>query len=250
MTLFFFLLSYAAPQIAAIGEVAKFAADLARRVADPVRDLDVAHLHLHPTLDDHVDDVDHAEGTATQGPEDGHGGDGPEDEFQVEVFAHVGAVVRFAHGHGQDGVGHHPDDHHVRAHGSIVVLLLLGFADSFLGDLQAISKIAQRFVIARVDVELLRGHLQLNRVALTRHRGTKINVNDVVAFCAPGDIMSVAERIDLQGTDVRRKEGKVLCRGGEHMPGVEIKKGHQEVEAHGRAGGDDQVREDVVADGE
>lgn len=196
-----------------------------------------------------MDDVNHAKGSAAQGPEDGHGGDGPENEFQVEILAYVGAAVRFAHGHGQDGVGDHPDDHHVRADCSIVVFLLLGLADAFLGDLQPISKVAQGFVIARVDVELLRGHLQFDRVAFTRHRGTEINVDDVVAFRAPRDIVRVAEGVDLQGANVRGEESEVLRRGGEHMPWIEVKKGHQEVEAHGRAGGDDQVREDVVADG-
>lgn len=197
-----------------------------------------------------MDDVDYAKGAATQGPEDGHGGDGPKNEFQVEVLAHVGTVVCFAHGHGQDGVGDHPDDYHVRPHGSIVVFLLLGFANSFLGHLQAIAEVTQGFVITRVDVELLRGHLQLDRIALTGHRGTEINMDNIIAFRAPGDIMSVAKGVDLQSADVRGKESEVLRRGGEHMPGVEIKKGHQEVEAHGRAGGDDQVREDVIADGE
>ena len=157
-----------------------------------------------------MDDVDHPKGTAAQGPEDGNGGDGPENEFQVEVLAHVGAIVRFAHGHGQDGVGDHPDDHHVRAHGSIVVFLLLGLTDTFLRDLQAISEVAQGFVITRVDVELLRGHVQFDRVALTRHRGTKINVDDIVSFRAPGDIVGVAESVDLQGTNVRGEESEVL----------------------------------------
>lgn len=102
-----------------------------------------------------MNDVDHAKGTAAQGPEDSHGGDGPENKFQIEILAHMGAVVRFAHGHGEDGVGDHPDNDHICAHGSIVVFLLLGFADAFLGDLQPISEVPQGFVIPRVDVELL-----------------------------------------------------------------------------------------------
>ena len=33
------------------------------------------------------------------------------------------------------------------------------------------------------------------------------------------------------------------------MPGVQIHEGHEEVEADGGSGGDDEVGEDVVADG-
>ena len=31
------------------------------------------------------------------------------------------------------------------------------------------------------------------------------------------------------------------------MPGIEVEEGHQEVQSHGRAGGDDEIGEDVVA---
>lgn len=34
------------------------------------------------------------------------------------------------------------------------------------------------------------------------------------------------------------------------MPGVEIEEGHEEVQADGRGGGDDEIGEDVVADGD
>lgn len=57
-------------------------------------------------------------------------------------------------------------------------------------------------------------------------------MDDVVAFRAPGDIVSVAKGVDLQGADVRGEKSEILRGGGEHVPGVEIKKGHQEVEAH------------------
>lgn len=74
-------------------------------------------------------------------------------------------------------------------------------------------------------------------------------MNNIVAFRTPGDIVSVAKGVDLQGADVRGEESEVLSRRGEHVPRVEVKKRHQEVEAYGRTCGDDQVREDVVPNG-
>ena len=72
-------------------------------------------------------------------------------------------------------------------------------------------------------------------------------MDDVVAFGAPRDIVGVAEGVDLQGADVGGEEGEVLCGRGEHVPGVEIEEGHEEVEADGGGGGDDEVGEDIVA---
>jgi len=61
--------------------------------------------------------------------------------------------------------------------------------------------------------------------------------------------VSVAEGINLECADIRGEEGKVLGCGGEHMPWIKVEEGHEEVETHGRARGDDKVGEDVVADG-
>ena len=73
-------------------------------------------------------------------------------------------------------------------------------------------------------------------------------MDDIVALGAPGDVVGVAEGVDLQGADVRGQEGEVLGGRGEHVPGVEVEEGHEEVEADGGAGRDDEVGEDVVAD--
>ena len=44
--------------------------------------------------------------------------------------------------------------------------------------------------------------------------------------------MGVAEGVDLQGADVGGEEGEVLRAGGEHVPGVEVEEGHEEVQAY------------------
>lgn len=72
-------------------------------------------------------------------------------------------------------------------------------------------------------------------------------MDDVVAFGAPGDVVGVAEGVDLQRADVRGEEGEVLRGRGEHVPGIEVEEGHEEVEADGGGGGDDEVGEEVVA---
>lgn len=142
----------------AVCEIAKLATNLTTRITDPIRNLDVPSPHLHPALDNHMDDVNHTKSRTAQSAENRHGGNRPEDEFEVEVVTYAGGVVGFAHGHGQDGVGNHPDYDHVGAYGAVVVFLLLGFADAFLGDFEPVTEVSQGFVVAGVDIELFRRH--------------------------------------------------------------------------------------------
>ena len=72
-------------------------------------------------------------------------------------------------------------------------------------------------------------------------------MDDVVALGAPGDVVRVAEGVHLQRADVRRQQGEVLRRRGEHVPRVQVQERHEEVQPQRRARGYDQVREDVVA---
>ena len=195
-------------------------------------------------------DVDDAEGAAAERAEEGQAGDAPEQELEVEVAGDGRAVVGLANGHGEHGVGDHPGDDHVSAHGAVVVLLLLGLADAGGGDLEPVAEVAQGLVVAGVDVELLGGHLERDSVAGLADRGAEVGVDDVVALGAPGDVVGVAEGVHLQGADVGGQQGEVLRRGGEHVPGVEVQEGHEEVEADGGGGTDDQVCEDVVAEHE
>ena len=58
-------------------------------------------------------------------------------------------------------------------------------------------------------------------------------MDNVVAFCAPGDVVSVAESVDLKSANVGWEKSEVLCRGGKHMPWVEVEEGHKEVEPDG-----------------
>lgn len=94
---------------------------------------------------------------------------------------------------------------------------------------------------------MLRGHFELDGVAFAGDGGAEVGVDDVVAFGAPGDVVGVAEGVDLEGADVGGEEGEVLGRGGEHVPGVEVEEGHEEVETQRGACRDDEVGEDVVA---
>lgn len=180
-----------------------------------------------------MDDVDDPERATAQGTEDGHRGDGPEDELEVEVVRDVRAAVRLADCHGEDGVGDHPRDDHVGAHGAVVVFLLLVLADAVRVDLEPVPQVAQRPVVPGVDVELLAWHLQLHGIALAGHRGPEVDVDDVVAFSTPCDVVGVAEGVDLQGADVRGEKSKILGGRGEHVPGVQVEERHEEIEAYG-----------------
>ena len=75
-------------------------------------------------------------------------------------------------------------------------------------------------------------------------------MDDVVALGTPSDVVGVAESVDLERADVGWQERKVLCGRGEHVPGIEVEERHEEVEANGRAGRDNKIREDVVTQGE
>lgn len=139
-----------------------------------------------------------------------HGGHAPQDELEVEVTRDVRAAVGLGDGHGQHGVGDHPRDDHVRAHGAIVVLLLLELGDTRGGDLEAVAEIAEGFVVAGVDVQLLGGHVEFDELVAFGAGGAEVGVDDVVALGAPGDVVGVAEGVDLQGADVGGEEGEVL----------------------------------------
>ena len=155
-------------------------------------------------------DVNDAKGATTQRPEDGHGSHGPQDEFQVEIIRHMGTAIGFTDGHGEHGVRDHPGHYHVRADGFIVIFLLLGLADALLADFEPIAEIAQGLVVAAVDVELFARHFQFDGVAFSGDGGAEVDVDDVVAFGAPGDVVGVAEGVHLEGADVGGEEGEVL----------------------------------------
>lgn len=209
-------LSKTTPQTArgepARAQEAELGTDFTPRIRNPIGNPHFPHAHAHPPLGDHVHDVDDAERGAAERAEDGHGRDGPQNELEVKVVRDVGAAVGLANGHGEDGVGDHPRNDHVGAHGAVVVLLLLSLRDAVGFDLEAVPQVAQGFVVAAVDIELLRGHLELDGVALAGDGGAEVDMDDVVTFGAPGDVVRVAEGVDLQSADVRREEGKILRR--------------------------------------
>lgn len=80
---------------------------------------------------------------------------GPEDEFEVKVIADFFVAVNFRDAHGEDSVAGHPDDHDICSHGAVVIFLELGFCDCGRGDFYSVAEVAECFVIAGVNVELL-----------------------------------------------------------------------------------------------
>ena len=147
--------------------------------------------------------VDNAEGTTAHCSKQRQASHAPQDEFEVKVVRDVRAVIGFTDCHGEYSIRNHPYHNHVCTDSAIVVLLLSGFADAVLGDLESVPEIAQGFVVAGVDVQLLAGHFQLDGVAFAAHSRAEIDVDDIVTFGTPADIVRVAEGIHLQCADVR-----------------------------------------------
>ena len=195
---------------AAPREVAEFTRHLAPGTADPIRNIHLGKPHLHPPLGNHMDDVDDPKSTATQGTEDCHRSYRPEDKLQVEILADVRAIVGLADSHGENGVGDHPRDNHVGSHGSVVILLLLSFRHATLRHFESVTEITQCLIVARVDIELLARHFKLDGVVLARDSGSEIDVDDIVAFSTPGDVVGVAECVHLEGADIRWEKGEIL----------------------------------------
>lgn len=194
--------------------------------------------------------IQHAKRPTATRPEKRDGSNAPQDELEVEITRDMRTAVRLGDRHGEHGVGDHPRDDHIRAHGAVIVFLLLELREGRGGDVEAVAEVAEGFVVAGVDVELFGGHVEFDELVAGGAGGAEVGVDDVVAFGAPGDVVGVAEGVDLEGADVGGEEGEVLGRGGEHVPGVEVEEGHEEVEADGGGGGDDQVGEHVVAERE
>ena len=113
-----------------------------------------------------MDNIDDPKSTAPQSTEDGDPSNRPQDELEIEIVADVFFVVGLADGHGEDSVGDHPRYDHVGSDGGVVIFLLLGFRHAVLGHFKAVAEIAESFVVARVDVELLTRHLQFDCVVL------------------------------------------------------------------------------------
>ena len=183
-------------------DTTQLGANLRGATTEPGWHLNPSRVDLKLAINNSMDEVEHAEGGRAEGAEQSHGGDSPQDELKIEVVANIGTAVSLADGHGKDRVGDHPHSHHVGADGAVIVLLHLSLAEIFLGHVETVTKIPQRFVISRVDVKLLRGHLELDDVALAGHGRPEIGVYDVVAFGAPRDVVCVAEGVNLQGADV------------------------------------------------
>ena len=70
----------------------------------------------------------------------------------------------------------------------------------------------------------------------------------VVAFGAPGDVVGVAEGVDVQDVEVGGGKEEVLDEGGYHVPGVEEEDAGDEVEDVGAGHGDDEGEEDAVGE--
>ncbi len=99
--------------------------------------------------------INDPKGAAPQAPENRQPRNSPQDELEIKVFANRSTAVGLADRHAKDRVADHPAHDHVGAHGAVVVFLLLGLADAVFRNFEPVAEVAQGFIVAGVDVELL-----------------------------------------------------------------------------------------------
>ena len=118
-------------------------------------------------------------------------------------------------------------------------------ADDFLGGDVFRAEAAEFGLVLRIQVGVVGGDGDVDfATGFEVRRGQFLRF--VVAFRAPGDVVGVAEGVDVEDVDVGGGEEEVLHERGDHVPRVEEKDAGDEVEEVCRGHGDDERAEDGV----
>lgn len=145
-----------------------------------------------------------------------------------------------SNGHGKNAIREQPQRHQPRAETLIRIIQRLPLLHLWLHvrrqrPLHGAFKLAVDIRLRLVD---LLDHSSFAVVFLLR-LGRGQSVGFVRTLCAPRHIVPVAEGVDHQDVDVRGHDQEVGREGGEHVPGVEVHEGGDEIEAEGGGEGDD-----------
>lgn len=111
------------------------------------------------------------------------------------------------------------------------------------------GELAEFLLVLRVQVRVVGGDGDIDLAAWLQIRGGEF-FRFVVAFGTPGDVVGVAEGVDVEDVEVRRGEEEVLHEGCDHVPGVEEEDGGDEVEDPSGGHGDDEGEEEAVGEEE
>jgi hypothetical protein len=144
-------------------------------------------------------------------------------------------------------VAEHPGEDDSRAETLVIILVLLLRGDVALRSLPFRLESAEFRLVLGVEVGVVGGDCDVDLAAgFDVCRGEFLGL--VVALCAPGDVVGVAEGVDVEDVDVSGGEEEVLQEAGGHVPGVEEEDGGEEVEEPGRAHADDEGEEELVGE--
>ncbi|KAH0358001.1 chitin synthase, class II, partial [Aureobasidium melanogenum] len=177
-------------------------------------------------LHDGVNGIDEQESRRANGTEQGQNSNSPKNELEIDVVGNTCLAICSTDGHGKDGVGRHPDCHHVGSDSTIVILLLLRRAWWWFNDLNAVTKVAKSSVVTTINIKLFAWHLEFNSATLRGFCSSQIRTDSIVTLCAPRDIMRVAESEDLK---------------------IQVEERHQEIESNCAESADNKVGKEVVA---
>jgi hypothetical protein len=144
-------------------------------------------------------------------------------------------------------VAEHPREDDGGAETLVIILVLLLRGDVTLGSLPFRLESAEFRLVLGVEVGVVGGDCDVDLAAgFYVCRGQFLGL--VVALCAPGDVVGVAEGVDVEDVDVGGGEEEVLQEAGGHVPGVEEEDGGEEVEEPGRAHADNEGEEELVGE--
>lgn len=149
------------------------------------------------------------------------------------------------HDSSESQVAEHPSEDNGRAETLVIILVLLLLRDDALGSLPLGGKSAEFGLVLRVEIGVVGGNVDVDFAARFERRGGQF-LGLVVALGAPGDVVGVAEGVDVEDVDVGGRQEEVLQEAGGHVPWVEEEERGEEVQQPGRAHTDDEGEEELV----
>ena len=156
-------------------------------------------------------------------------------------------AARVQHDGREGQVAEHPGEDDGGAEPFVVVLVLFLRGDDAFRGFPFGGEGAEFGLVLGVEVCVVGGDVDVDFAAGFDVGGGQL-FGFVVALCTPGDVVGVAEGVDVEDVDVCRSEEEVLQEAGGHVPGVEEEDGGEEVEEPGGAHADDEGEEELVGE--
>jgi hypothetical protein len=144
-------------------------------------------------------------------------------------------------------VAKHPGEDDGGAETLVIVLVLLLWGNVALGSFPLGSEGAELGLVLGVEVCVVGGDCDVDFAAGFDVGGGQL-FGFVVSFCAPCDVVGVAEGVHVEDVDICWRQKEVLQEASSHMPGIEEEDGGEEVEEPCRTHADDEGEEQLVGE--